>query len=87
SFKKKINDYPSSDDLGLFMAGYRTDRADATFTIVETSGAAYDPSDPSDEANLNIQSALAMAYPPRIYSQQLARPVPPHLSLNLSLSH
>ncbi|KAH8993524.1 hypothetical protein EDB92DRAFT_1944652 [Lactarius akahatsu] len=50
------------------MTEYRPDGADVTFTIVETSGVAYEPSDPSDEANLNIQSALAMAYPtPHIF--------------------
>lgn len=56
-------DYPSPADLAAFMRKYRTDGADAAFTVVEVDGGGYDPSRPNSEANMDIQYALAMAYP------------------------
>ncbi|KAH9054950.1 subtilisin-like protein [Lactarius vividus] len=58
-----LNDYPSPADLATFMRTYRTDGADATFTVVQVNGGGYDPNHPTTEANLDIQYSQAMAYP------------------------
>ncbi|KAH8992289.1 subtilisin-like protein [Lactarius hatsudake] len=57
--------YPSPQDLALFMNEYRTDGEDATFTVTQINGGGYDPGNPGLEANLDIQYAEAMAYPTR----------------------
>ncbi|KAH9012241.1 subtilisin-like protein [Lactarius deliciosus] len=60
--------FPSPQDLTLFMNEYRTDGDDATFTVTQVNGGGYDPAQPGVEANLDIQYAEAMAYPtPNIY--------------------
>jgi tripeptidyl-peptidase-1 len=62
------NQYPSRDDLTVFMANYRRDAIDATYSVVQINGGGYDPSHPGFEANLDIQLAGAMAYPtPQIF--------------------
>ncbi|KAH9167472.1 subtilisin-like protein [Lactarius sanguifluus] len=59
-------DFPSPQDLALFMTECRTDGADATFTVTQVNGGMYDPAgNPAIEANLDIQYAEAMAYPTR----------------------
>ncbi|KAH9027939.1 subtilisin-like protein [Lactarius pseudohatsudake] len=58
-------DFPSPQDLALFMEEYRTDGEDATFIVTQINGGGYDPANPSLEANLEIQYAEAMAYPTR----------------------
>ncbi|KAH9049267.1 subtilisin-like protein [Lactarius deliciosus] len=61
-------DFPSPQDLALFMTEYRTDGEDATFTVTQVNGGGYDPGTPALEANLDIQYAEAMAYPtPHIF--------------------
>ncbi|KAH8986678.1 subtilisin-like protein [Lactarius akahatsu] len=55
--------FPSPQDLALFMNEYRTDGEDATFTVTQINGGGYDPANPGLEANLDIQYAEAMAYP------------------------
>ncbi|KAH9169553.1 subtilisin-like protein [Lactarius sanguifluus] len=63
-----LGDYPSQADLGVFMRKYRSEAEDATFNVVEVNGAGYDPTDPQEEANMDIQYAEAMAYPtPHIF--------------------
>ena len=55
--------YPSPDDLRLFMDKYRTDGDYATFTVIQVNGGGNDPSNPGFEANMNIQYTQAMVYP------------------------
>ncbi|KAH9060339.1 subtilisin-like protein [Lactarius deliciosus] len=63
-----LGDYPSPTDLTAFMRKYRSEAADATFTVVEVNGGGYDPTHPNEEANMDIQYAEAMAYPtPHIF--------------------
>ncbi|KAH9164912.1 subtilisin-like protein [Lactarius sanguifluus] len=63
-----LGDYPSPTDLTAFMRKYRSEAADATFTVVEVNGGGYDPIHPNIEANICIQYAEAMAYPtPHIF--------------------
>ncbi|KAH9031419.1 subtilisin-like protein [Lactarius deliciosus] len=58
-----LSDYPSPDDLREFMNEYRSDATDATYSVVKIKGGGYDPSNPANEANLNIQYTSAIAYP------------------------
>ena len=58
-----LADYPSPADLEAFMTKYYSDAKDATFAVVPLSGGGYDEDDPTDEGNLDIQYAEAMAYP------------------------
>ncbi|KAH8983887.1 subtilisin-like protein [Lactarius hatsudake] len=63
-----LGDYPSPTDLTVLMHKYRSEAADATFTVVEVNGGGYDPTHPNIEANICIQYAEAMAYPnPHIF--------------------
>ncbi len=63
-----LKDYPSPADLAAFMRTYRSDAADATFTVEQVNGGGNDPSHPHPEANMDIQYAEAMAYPtPHIF--------------------
>ncbi|KAH9013551.1 subtilisin-like protein [Lactarius pseudohatsudake] len=71
-------DFPSPQDLKLFMKEYRTDGEDATFTVTQINGGGYDPANPTLEANLDIQYAEAMAYPtPHIYYSTAGTPYSP----------
>ncbi|KAH8993854.1 subtilisin-like protein [Lactarius hatsudake] len=56
-------DWPSPDDLREFMNEYRFDATDATYRVVQIKGGGYDPSNPTNEANLNVQYTSAIAYP------------------------
>jgi len=58
-----LGDYPSPADLTAFMLKYRSDAADATFTVVQVNSGGYDPSHPHAESNLDTQYTGAMAYP------------------------
>ncbi|KAH9021500.1 subtilisin-like protein [Lactarius pseudohatsudake] len=49
--------------LGKFMNRYRFDATDATFRVVQIKGGGYNPNNPSNEANLNMQYTSAIAYP------------------------
>ena len=60
------NDYASPVDLGLFMTEYRTDGTPAACTDVQIGDGAFDSSNPSPEASLDVQYAEAMAYPTRL---------------------
>ncbi len=60
-----MNDYPSPADLREFMTQCRTDAVDASYTVEKVNGGEYDPSDPTPEANQNMQYTQAMAYPTR----------------------
>jgi tripeptidyl-peptidase-1 len=55
--------YPSPTDLATFMSICRKDAVDATYTVVPINGGQYDPTNPSDEANQNMQYTQAIAYP------------------------
>ncbi|KAH9015224.1 subtilisin-like protein [Lactarius pseudohatsudake] len=59
-------EYPSETDLAVFMTHFRSDVRPpslATFTVELVNGGGYDPDNPGDEANLDVQYASAMAYP------------------------
>ncbi|KAI9442675.1 subtilisin-like protein [Lactarius indigo] len=58
-----LGDYPSEEDLGMFMSKYCTLLDDATYKVVEVNDGGYDPTHPHEEANMDIQYAAAMAYP------------------------
>ncbi|KAH9024692.1 subtilisin-like protein [Lactarius pseudohatsudake] len=58
--------YPSKTDLIKYMSNFRSDVLPpslATFTVELVNGGEYDQDNPGTEANLNVQYALAMAYP------------------------
>ncbi|KAI9435588.1 subtilisin-like protein [Lactarius indigo] len=62
-----LGDYPSDDDLTAFMNKYRTDAPYATYEF-EQIGDEVLPTDPHEEANVDLQYASAIAYPtPLIY--------------------
>ncbi|KAH9068090.1 subtilisin-like protein [Lactarius deliciosus] len=56
--------YPSPQDLKDFMAEFRTDGEDATYTVLPVNGGGYDPSHPGVEASLDIQTLPADSYVP-----------------------
>ncbi|KAH9033855.1 subtilisin-like protein [Lactarius hengduanensis] len=61
-------DYPSLQDLAVFMVEYRTDGEDARFEVMQINGGGYDPNKPGLEGSIDIQYAQAMAYPtPHIF--------------------
>ncbi|KAF8262578.1 subtilisin-like protein [Lactarius quietus] len=61
-------DTPSPTDLRAFMAKYRADGVDGTYTVVQVNYGQYDPNNPDEEANLDLQYAQGMAYPtPLVY--------------------
>ncbi|KAH9034016.1 subtilisin-like protein [Lactarius deliciosus] len=63
-----IGDYPSPDDLREFMGLFRPDATPATYSVVEITGGGYDTSNPTSEANTNIQYTSVIAYPtPHIF--------------------
>ncbi|KAH9035161.1 subtilisin-like protein [Lactarius deliciosus] len=63
-----LGDSPSPDDLRQFMNQYRSDATSATYSVVKIKGGGYDPSNPTTEANLNMQYTSATAYPtPHIF--------------------
>ncbi|KAF8264575.1 peptidase S8/S53 domain-containing protein, partial [Lactarius quietus] len=57
--------YPSPQDLKLFMKKYRPDGADTTFDVVLVNDGLYDPTDPGFEANFDMQYTQGIAYPIR----------------------
>ncbi|KAH9062405.1 subtilisin-like protein [Lactarius vividus] len=58
-----LNEYPSLDDLTMFMSVYRSDGTDAEITVIRVNGGGYDPTNPAVESNLDTQYAVAMTYP------------------------
>ncbi|KAH9014657.1 subtilisin-like protein [Lactarius pseudohatsudake] len=58
-----LDQYASEDDLTAFMEVARPDVEDATFDIVQINGGGNDQNHPGFEANVNVQYALAIAYP------------------------
>ncbi|KAH8984507.1 subtilisin-like protein [Lactarius akahatsu] len=58
-----LNDYPSPEDLAMFLSKYRTDAPDAAITVVKVNGGGYDPTNPAPESNLDTQYTVAMTYP------------------------
>jgi tripeptidyl-peptidase-1 len=57
------NEYPSQEDLTLFMTDFREDAVAATYTVERVNHGDHDPSLLGDEADLDIQYSGAMAYP------------------------
>ena len=57
------DEYPSEEDLNLFMSNLRSDGVHADYTVVKINGGGYDPRHPGIEGNLDMQYAQAMAYP------------------------
>ncbi|KAH8984520.1 peptidase S8/S53 domain-containing protein [Lactarius akahatsu] len=45
------------------MSIYRSDGTNAAISVVQVNGGGYDPTNPTTEANLDTQYAMAMAYP------------------------
>src|SRR6266702_5278720 len=67
-----LGQFPSPQDLTIFMHEFRTDGDDATFTVVQINGGSYDPDQSKlkagKEANLDIQYTQSITYPtPHIY--------------------
>ncbi|KAH9167149.1 subtilisin-like protein [Lactarius sanguifluus] len=63
-----LGNYPNPDELRQFMNQYRFDATSATYSVVQIKDGGYDPSNPSMEANLNIQYTSAISYPtPHIF--------------------
>ena len=61
-----LGDYPSPDDLTIFMNKYRAEGDDATYSVIGVHGGGYNPSYPNNpglEASDNVQYAAAIAYP------------------------
>ncbi|KAH8983898.1 subtilisin-like protein [Lactarius hatsudake] len=58
-----LNEYPSPEDLAMFLSDYRTDATDAALTVVQVNGGGYDPTNPAPESNLDTQYTVAMTYP------------------------
>ncbi|EPS94287.1 hypothetical protein FOMPIDRAFT_1134693 [Fomitopsis schrenkii] len=57
-----IEQYPSPDDMSNFLSNYRTDiSSSTTWTIVELDGGSYDPNDPGDEADLDVEYTVGLA--------------------------
>ena len=56
-------DYPNQWDLTHFMAVYRSDAIEASFTVEQWNGGRYSLYNSSDYANLGVQYAAAIAYP------------------------
>ncbi|KAF8271587.1 subtilisin-like protein [Lactarius quietus] len=57
------NNFPSPADLAEFMSDCREDAIDAIYAIEQINGGRYEPTNPTSEANQNIQYSQAMAYP------------------------
>jgi tripeptidyl-peptidase-1 len=55
--------FPSPQDLHQFMEEYRSDGEDADYTVELVNGGGYDPSDPGQEANFDVQYTEAISYP------------------------
>jgi len=54
--------YPDPSDMSNFLSKYRTDiNSSTTWTIVELDGGSYDPTDPGDEADLDVQYTVGLA--------------------------
>ncbi|KAH8999063.1 subtilisin-like protein [Lactarius akahatsu] len=68
-----LNDYPSPEDLAMFVSEYRSDGTDAAITIVQVNGGGYDPTNPAGESNLDTQYAVAMAYPTPVIFYSVGR--------------
>ncbi|KAH8993813.1 subtilisin-like protein [Lactarius hatsudake] len=63
-----LGDWPSLSDLREFMNQFRSDATSATYSVVKIKGGGYNPSNPTIEANLNMQYTSAIAYPtPHIF--------------------
>ncbi|KAF8258951.1 peptidase S8/S53 domain-containing protein [Lactarius quietus] len=60
-----LDQYPSLTDFAEFMARCRSDAVNPLETLyhVEVNGGEFDPSNPSPEANANIQYTGALVYP------------------------
>ncbi|KAH8984503.1 subtilisin-like protein [Lactarius akahatsu] len=68
-----LNEYPSPEDLAIFLSDYRTDATAATFTVVQVNGGGYDPTNPADESNLDTQYTVAMTYPTPVIFYSVGR--------------
>ncbi|KAI9442714.1 subtilisin-like protein [Lactarius indigo] len=58
-----LNDFPSPTDLKASMRKNRSDGKHATITVTPVNNGEYNPKRPADEANLDVQYAVAMVYP------------------------
>ncbi|KAH8987016.1 subtilisin-like protein [Lactarius akahatsu] len=58
-----LGDQPSPDDLRQFMNEHRSDATSATYSVVQIKGGGSNPSNPTNEANLNIQYTSAIVHP------------------------
>ncbi|KAI9454450.1 subtilisin-like protein [Lactarius psammicola] len=59
------NEYPSQTDLTTFLRLFRSEAVDATYTVEQINGGEYNPHQPGEEANLDMQYAQVIAYPTR----------------------
>ncbi|KAH9021589.1 peptidase S8/S53 domain-containing protein [Lactarius hengduanensis] len=60
-----LGEYPSPVDLTSYMRKYRPDGIDATYSVTLINGAGYDPKNPGDEANADLQLTEGITYPTR----------------------
>ncbi|KAH9169288.1 subtilisin-like protein [Lactarius sanguifluus] len=58
-----LGQYVGDEDLEDFMGLYRSDANDATFLVVDINDSGYDPNNPGEEANLNMQYTQGIAWP------------------------
>ncbi|KAF8259078.1 Pro-kumamolisin, activation domain-containing protein [Lactarius quietus] len=58
-----IGDCPSPDDLVKFMRTYRAGGTYAPYAVALVNGGTYNPNNPGQEANLDIQYSLGIASP------------------------
>ena len=60
------NQYPSPSDLMQFMKQFRTDGTYATYTVIMPNRGSYNPNAPHEEADLDVQASMGIAYPTRL---------------------
>ncbi|KAF8265082.1 subtilisin-like protein [Lactarius quietus] len=54
---------PSPTDLRMFMGEFFRNGTNASYTVVLVNGGTYNPSQPSDQEDLNVQYAASLTYP------------------------
>ncbi|KAH9171769.1 subtilisin-like protein [Lactarius sanguifluus] len=63
-----VEQYPSPTDLTSYMRKYRPDGILATYVVLSVNGGGYDPNNPGEEANVDLQLSEGMTFPtPHIF--------------------
>ena len=58
-----VNVYPSQWDMNHFMAEYRSDTIEASFTVEQWNGGRHALHNPGEWADIGVQNAAAIAHP------------------------